>query len=137
MAKLILWNVITLDGNFEGEKPWDLSFHELVWGPELEALSQEQLQEASMLVFGKNTYQGMADYWINAGETEGEVTKSMNSIKKVVCSTSLEKADWNNTIIVRDAVKEITKLKQEASGPLYVFGSAILTKSLMDANLLD
>lgn len=30
-----MWNVITLDGCFEGEKKWDLSFHNEVWGPEL------------------------------------------------------------------------------------------------------
>ena len=36
MRKLIVWNVMTLDGFFEGPTPWDLSFHELVWGPELE-----------------------------------------------------------------------------------------------------
>ncbi len=37
MKKLIMWNVVTLDNCFEGEKPWDLSFHELVLGQELES----------------------------------------------------------------------------------------------------
>ncbi|HET7002057.1 MAG TPA: hypothetical protein VFI33_12135 [Puia sp.] len=36
MRKLIMWNFVTLDGYFEGDKNWDLSFHETVWGPELE-----------------------------------------------------------------------------------------------------
>ncbi len=62
MRKLILWNVITLDGYFEGNEPWDLSFHETVWGPELEQLSIEQLQAADYLVFGRLTYEGMAAY---------------------------------------------------------------------------
>ena len=35
MRKLIVWNLMTLDGRFEGEKPWDLAFHGLAWGPEL------------------------------------------------------------------------------------------------------
>lgn len=43
MRKLIMWNIITLDGYFEGTQNWDLSFHDLVWGPELERLSIEQL----------------------------------------------------------------------------------------------
>jgi len=30
-----MWNLITLDGYFEGEKNWDLGFHDLVWGKEL------------------------------------------------------------------------------------------------------
>ena len=70
MRKLIMWNVVTLDGYFEGEKNWDLSFHELVWGKELEEFSLTQLKSADMLVFGATTYKGMADYWTKA---EGEI----------------------------------------------------------------
>ncbi len=131
-----MWNVITLDGCFEGERPWDLSFHELVWGPELEALILGQLRTAGMLVFGENTYTGMAKYWQSAGE-EGGVTDLMNSIKKAVCSTTREKADWNNTIIVKDAVSGIQTLKNEDGKDMYVFGSAILSQSLMNAGLFD
>jgi dihydrofolate reductase len=134
MRKLIMWNVVTLDGRFEGEKPWDLSFHELVWGPELEALSITQLNEASTLIFGENTYKGMAGYWKDAEATEAPL---MNSVAKIVCSSTLEKAEWNNTTIVRDAVSEIKQLKEKDGGPMYVFGSAILSESLMNAGLFD
>ncbi|TXH06856.1 MAG: dihydrofolate reductase [Candidatus Moraniibacteriota bacterium] len=136
MRKLIVWNVVTLDGCFEGEKPWDLSFHSLVWGPELEAQSLAQLREADMLVFGKKTYQGMAEYWQKA-EDEGEVAPLMNSIAKVVCSATLETAEWNNTTIVRDAVSELARLKEEADRPMYVFGSGKLAESLLNAGLID
>ncbi len=134
MRKLIIWNVITLDGCFEGEKPWDLSFHGLVWGPELQALSLEQLQEADMLVFGKNTYKGMADYWPNAQEKEATL---MNSIAKVVCSSSLDKADWNNTTILRDAITELKHLKEEGDKPMYIFGSGTLCQALLNAGMID
>lgn len=137
MRKLIMWNVVTLDGFFEGEKPWDLSFHNLVWGSELEVFSLEQLHEADMLVFGEKTYKGMADYWPNAEASDPKVATIMNTIAKVVCSPNLEKAEWNNTTIVRDAVKELSRMKQEGSGPLYIFGSANLCESLMKASLLD
>ncbi len=131
-----MWNVVTLDGCFEGEKPWDLSFHQLVWGPELEALSLTQLREAGALVFGENTYKGMAEYWI-AGDASDPVTPLMNSIAKIVCSPTLAKAEWNNTTIARDAVSEIQRLKAEEGGPMYVFGSGILSESLMNAGLFD
>lgn len=136
MRRIIVWNVVTLDGCFEGEKPWDLSFHGLVWGSELEALSLEQLREADMLVFGKNTYQGMAEYWPTA-EAEGEVTALMNGIAKVVCSSSLEKAAWNNTTIVRDAAPELKRLKEQGDRPIYIFGSGKLVESLMNAGMID
>ena len=137
MRKLIMWNVVTLDGRFEGEKPWDLSFHSLVWGPELEARILIQLQEASMLVFGENTYKGMADHWLHAGADDLPVGPLMNSIAKIVCSPTLEKAEWNNTTIVRDAVSEIQRLKEAEGGPMFVFGSGILSESLMNAGLFD
>ena len=137
MRKLIMWNVITLDGYFEGEKNWDLSFHELVWGKELEELSLIQLKSADMLVFGKNTYKGMADYWTKAKGAEEEIAKFMNGIKKVVCSSTLKTADWNNTTIVKDAVAQIPKLKQQGNGDMYVFGSGNLSESLMKAKLFD
>jgi hypothetical protein len=49
MRKLIMWNIITLDGYFEGVKSWDLPWHDHVWGPELEQFSIEQLRSADYL----------------------------------------------------------------------------------------
>jgi hypothetical protein len=60
MGKLIMWNLLTLDGFFEGSKSWDLDFHLSVWGDELERLSIEQLGSAERLLFGRVTYEGMA-----------------------------------------------------------------------------
>lgn len=138
MRKLIMWNVISLDGHFEGEKPWDLGFHELVWGKELEDFGHEQLESADMLVFGENTYKGMYDYWSKAeAGDEGQTAKLMNAIRKVVCSPTLEKAEWNNTTIIRDAVAEIPTLKAEEGKDMYVFGSGILSESLINADLFD
>lgn len=134
MRKLIMWNVISLDGYFEGEKAWDLEFHDLAWGKELENFSIEQLKSADMVIYGEKTYKGMAEYWSKA---EGETADYMNKIPKVVCSSTLKTANWNNTIIMKDAVTEIPKLKQEGDGNMFVFGSGILSKSLMKANLFD
>lgn len=134
MRNLIMWNVITLDGYFEGSKPWDLEFHNLVWGEELETVSTEQLQSADMIIYGERTYQGMAEYW--KSET-GEIADRLNAIPKIVCSKTLKTADWHNTTIVRDAAVEIAKLKEEGDGNLFVFGSSILSNALMKAELFD
>lgn len=134
MRKLIMWNVISLEGYFEGENAWDLEFHDLAWGKELEDFSIEQLKSADLIIYGEKTYKGMAEYWSNA---EGETADYLNKIRKVVCSTTLKTANWNHTTIVKDAVAEIPKLKQEGGGNMFVFGSAILSESLMKANLFD
>jgi len=136
MRKLIMWNLITLDGYFEGENSWELDFHQLVWGKELEEISNNQLKSADILVFGKTTYTGMADYW-TAEPEEGETTKLMNNIQKVVCSTTLQSTEWNNTTILSNAVTDITKLKTEGNGDMFVFGSGNLSESLMKAGLFD
>ena len=70
MRKLIMWNLVSLDGFFEGAKSWDLGWHESVWGDELERLSIDQLKSADMLLFGRVTYEGMAGYWSSA---KGEI----------------------------------------------------------------
>jgi len=46
MARLIVWNLVTFDGSFEGTDPW---------GPDLEKLSLDQLHPAGCLLFGRRT----------------------------------------------------------------------------------
>jgi len=130
-----MWNIITLDGYFEGEQKWDLSFHEIIWGQELETLSLEQLHSADYLVFGRVTYEGMAAHFRTA---EGEIPRLMNQLPKIVFSRTLESADWNNTsLISENASEEIRKLKDEGDGDLYVFGSANLSETFMKEDLFD
>jgi len=137
MRKLIMWNIITLDGYFEGNQNWDLSFHPTVWGPELEKLSIEQLHAADYLVFGRVTYEGMAAYW-SKPEEEGEVADLMNSIPKLVFSRTLKSVDWNNTMLISgDASAEIKKLKAQAGKDMYVFGSANLSETFVNDDLFD
>jgi dihydrofolate reductase len=135
MRKLIMWNLITLDGYFEGPKSWDLDWHEDVWGEELERFSIEQAKSIGMLLFGRVTYEGMAAYWRTA---TGEIADFMNSVPKVVFSTTLDKADWNNTRLVKaNAAQEVAALKEAPGKDLYIFGSAELSAGLMREGLID
>ncbi len=138
MSKLIMWNVITLDGYFEGEKNWELSFHEIVWGPELERFCLEQLNATSYLVFGRTTYEGMAAYWKTAQGENREIADFMNNLPKIVCSRTLNSTDWNNSTLIKENVaEEIAKLKAKSDKDLYVFGSANLSEMLIKENLFD
>ena len=136
--KLIMWNLVSLDGFFEGPKKWDLDFHNYVWGDELERLSIEQLRSADALVFGRVTYEGMAAYWPDVSSETAETAALMNSVQKIVFSRSLAKADWKNTRIVNgDAAQEMAKLKKASGQNLYVFGSADLSATFMQHDLID
>jgi dihydrofolate reductase len=127
--------MMTLDGYFEGRKPWDLGFHESVWGDELEAFSLEQGKEIGTLLFGRRTYQGMAEYWTAA---TGAIADMMNSVEKAVATRTLDEATWNNTRLLNgDAVEAVRRLKAEDGKDIYVFGSAELLASLLAAGLVD
>jgi len=131
-----MWNVITLDGYFEGDTNWDLSFHNVVWGKELERLSIEQLQSADYLVFGRVTYEGMAAYWTT--EEEGIIADLMNNIPKLVFSNTLETAGWKNTTLIKgNATAEIRKLKEQGGRDMYVFGSSNLSETFVNEDLFD
>jgi dihydrofolate reductase len=135
MGKLIAWNIASVDGCFEGPEPWDLALHQTVWGDELEAFSKTQLEDAEALIFGRKTFEGMASYWAN--ET-GTIADQMNAIKKYAVSEAGTNASWNNsTVIGTDVVNEIAALKKSAARTLYVFGSADLLSTLLDARLVD
>lgn len=135
MRKVVLWNMVTLDGYFEGSKSWDIDWHEYVWGEELERLSREQAKSIGMLLFGRVTYQGMAGYWSSA---QGDIADFMNSVPKVVFSRTLERAEWTNTRLVKtNAEGEVARLKEEPGKDLFIFGSAVLSSALMQRGLID
>lgn len=135
LRRLIVWNLMTLDGFFEGPKSWDIDFHQSAWGEELEQFIKDQTASGDLLLFGRVTYQGMAGYWSTA---QGEIADFMNSVPKVVFSRTLEQADWNNTRLVREqAVEEVARLKQQPGKDILVFGSADLCATLLRHGLVD
>ena len=134
MARLIMWNLMTLDGFVEGPNR-DISWHEDVWGEELDRLSTEQLNAAGGLLFGRVTYELMAGHWPNA---TGAVAEFMNAAPKYVFSRTLQQSAWNNTrMFSADVVDTVTQLKRDAPKDLFLFGSADLASHLIPHGLID
>jgi dihydrofolate reductase len=134
MGKLIMWNLMTLDGFVEGPNR-DISWHFDVWGEELERLSIEQLKSAGGLMFGRVTYELMAGHWPSA---TGEVADLMNAMPKYVFSHTLTGSDWNNTQMYgADLASTAAKLKRENPKDIFLFGSADLAASLIPHRLID
>jgi dihydrofolate reductase len=125
--------MVSLDGYFEGEKPWDLDWHRT--DEEFNDFAAEQLDEFDTLVFGRATYEGMAQYWPSeeAVKSDPEVATRMNEANKIVVSRTLTSPvpAWNNTRLVKDA-REL-----RADEKMLVLGSAVLTTSLLEDGLLD
>ncbi|MDP2120320.1 MAG: dihydrofolate reductase family protein [Hoeflea sp.] len=135
MRKLIAWNVMTLDGFFEGPGPWQLDLHGTVWGEELEEFSLSLGDEIGTLLFGRRTYEGMRDYWT---KREGPIARMMNGLGKAVASRSLDSTDWTNSRLLKgEAADTVRALKREDGRDVFVFGSANLLATLMAENLVD
>jgi dihydrofolate reductase len=138
VRELFSFNMMTLDGFFEGARPWDLEWHHT--DADFNDFAIEQTQSIGALLFGRVTYQRMASYWPSpeALQNDPEIANLMNSTPKIVFSTTLDSADWQNTRLVKDHVAdEIARLKQQDGKDLAVFGSANLLASLMRLDLVD
>jgi len=137
MRKVIMFNLITLDGYFEGLNK-DITWHQV--DDEFNEFAIEQLSKSDGLIFGRVTYQLMAAYWPTpmAVENDPIVAGKMNSLPKFVFSKTLVKADWNNTQLIKgDAIEELKKLKQQPGKDLFIFGSAILSSTFTKNGLID
>ena len=137
MRKLFAFNMVTLDGFFEGPNQ-DISWHNV--DEEFNQFAIEQANTIGAILFGRVTYEGMASYWPTpAAQADDPVVASlMNTLPKVVFSRTLPRADWHNTRLIKeDVAEEILKMKQVPGNDLAVFGSADLVSSLMQMDLVD
>lgn len=138
MRKIIVSNYVTLDGFFEGENH---AIDWFIWDTTMAEYSKEILHSIDTILFGRVTYELMAGFW-PAPEAETaedpEITNAMNNLQKIVFFNTLEKAEWNNTKLVRGkAEEEVIKLKKQEGKDMVIFGSGLLTSSLTNAGLID
>jgi dihydrofolate reductase len=92
-----------------------------------------------MLLFGRKTYEMMAAWWPTpaAAAEMPDVAAQMNALPKIVASRTLSSADWNNTTVLRDAVRTLQQMKMESGPDITVLGSGSIVTQLADAGLLD
>lgn len=137
MRRLVLNIMLTLDGYYaapDGGLDWHRA------DAEHDAYANEQIMSGKTLVFGRKTYEGMAEFWTSeaAQSEDAGVTTGMNELEKFVFSRTLERADWQNTRLFRgDAVAEMARLKQDDGPDMVILGSGNLAQSLAQAGLID
>jgi len=137
MRKLLSFMVVTLDGYYEGP---DGEFDWPNVDDEFNEFAISQMNDIDTLLFGRNTYEGMASYWPTpeAKEDDPAITDRMNTIPKVVFSSTLDRAEWQNTeLVTGDVAETIAALKQQPGKDLAFFGSPTLTASLIEQGLVD
>jgi dihydrofolate reductase len=156
MRKLIISNIMSLDGFIEGPNrnvmvlPMDSFFDEY---------NLERLRRADTLLLGANTYMGLKGYWPAVAENpelspaveinpdtadlHREIGQRNNQIRKAVVSDTLTEKDtppWTETTTIvprAEAHQVIADLKDQAGKDILVFGSRTLWNDLLAAELVD
>ena len=157
MRKIVVQEMMSLDGFMAGPKgefDWPLA------DEEFERHANELLNAADTLLPGCSTYQMFASYWpiaassasgtmknsdgveftvpTSISNTHDEVARKMNSYRKIVFSKTLDRVDWNNSVLVREVdPNDIIKMKEQRGKNMVVLGSAELVWSLLKSGLID
>ncbi len=137
MVKLSSFTFITLNGFTHG-LDGDISWHR--HGVEENQYAADSMDSGSTLVFGRSTYELMANYWPTpmAMENDPEVAKGMNASNKLVFTNSLKEVAWENTeIISGNFVDEMKKLKSTSDRDLTILGSGSLLTLFASESLVD
>jgi dihydrofolate reductase len=125
VRKIIWFNMITLDGFFEGPNR-EIDWHTV--DAEFNDFAIDQLNSLGTLLFGRVTYEMMASYWPSemAVTDDPVVAGKMNGMAKIVYSTKLNKADWNNSsLLKKDIIEQTARLKQQPGKDMAIFGSGV------------
>jgi dihydrofolate reductase len=142
MGKIVVTEFISLDGVIEDPGGAEDYRHggwtfEIARGEEGDKFKLEELNEAEAQLLGRVTYEGFAAAWPKIEDEAGFAAK-MNAMPKYVVSSTLDRADWQNTTILSgDLPNSIATLKEKVDGVILVAGSATLVKSLIDHDLVD
>lgn len=135
MRKLVVTEFLTLDGVMEGPEKWNNQYQH---DEEMTKDILDDFSASGSLLFGRITYQFLAARW---PARTGEMADRFNNLPKHVVSTTLQKAEWNNSAIINANVcEEIKKIKEShitGGKNILVWGSHKLVQTLMKDNLVD
>ena len=141
MGRIVVTEFVSLDGVMEdpggSEKfkhgGWSFKFDR---GADGDKFKLDETMDSTALLLGRKTWEGFADAWPSR---DGEFADKFNNMPKYVVSTTLQNGDrWtNSTVIGGDVADAVSKLKREQDGNIVVHGSAQLTQTLLENDLVD
>ena len=99
---------------------------------------------ATTVLLGRKNYQGFGSYWPTVANDESAdprdraFSKWLNSVEKIVFSSTLKDATWENSRIVdTEPAAVIRDLQQQDGGDIIVLASGSIIKQLLRADALD
>ena len=142
MGRIVVSEFVSLDGVMEDpggaegtpQGGWAFKFER---GDDGDRYKLDELMDAEAMLLGRVTYEGFAKAWPTITDDVGFAAK-MNGMPKYVVSSTLDKAEWeNSTILPGDGVPEVAGLRRKLDGNILVAGSTSLVHALHDAGLID
>ncbi len=146
MRKIIVYNVVSLDGYFTGVGN-DVSVMFPMMGDVFDTYNAELLRNADVHLVGRTSFELFQGFWPKVAEnpnseefTDGqrELSQAGKHVRGVVISDTLE-GEWQNLTIVRrkDAYQHIAELKQQDGKDILITGSSTLWNDLLAHDLVD
>ena len=132
MRKIVAGMMVSVDGVVEAPEAWTGPY----FSPDLGQLVGSLMAAGDTMLLGRATYQAFAASF--AGNTSDPMAAQMSAFPKVVVSTTLEAADWENTTLIGgDVAAAIARLKEQPGKNINVSGSPTLVTWLLRQGLLD
>ena len=143
MRRIVTTTWVTLDGFVAGPSG-DMGWVGEIYDEAMGTYENELVNAVDALLLGRVTYESFAGSWPHvpdsptASEGEKEYARRLNAMEKVVVSTSLDHAEWNNSRLLREITPQaIEQLKAEPGGDLLIYGSASVVRALTGLGLID
>jgi dihydrofolate reductase len=134
MRRIVWSEYISLDGVVDEPGQWSIPY----FSDDLAKYKYDELFASDALLLGRITYEAFAASWPTMEELEGDFAVRMNTLPKYVASTTLEKAEWNNSTVIRENVTErVATLKDQSGEDILIGGSGTLAETLLHHNLID
>jgi dihydrofolate reductase len=146
-GRLILTTFLSLDGVMQapGGPDEDRSggFQHGGWlvpyaDPDMGRMIDETFAATDAFLLGRKTYEIFAAHWPRVTDPADPIATALNRLPKYVVSRTLEKAEWNNSTVIRgDIAKQVAELKRRHEGEILIQGSSELIQTLLANDLVD
>ena len=134
MRQLVNSTFITLDGVVEGPHLWP-SLKAGTSG-EGDRIQTDLLETCDIVLMGRRTYDVFAPAWTS--RSGDPYSDRINTMRKVVVSTTLTDPQWANTeVVAGDVVTRVRELKDEDGGHIVQYGFGDVSRLLLEDGLFD
>ena len=141
MRKVKLQVQISIDGFVSG-KNGEMDWMTWNWDNKLKEYVNQITEPIDCIILGRVLAQGFIPHWANVAKEQNnpefEAGKKYTNTHKVVFTKTLDKSEWDNTVLAKgELVEEITKLKNQEGKDIIVYGGGSFVSNLIKENLID